>query len=206
MGHEFTKIIAQERLIQTAEQRAALAIEKLGKGLPCYVTAVNGSLVTVAFDVNSAPWVLEPITIPKAESPWIRYPTQINDTGITVAADVYIDKISGRSTNTPKITDRPPNLSSLVFLPVSSVKTPPENQNAAVIKGPQGVILEVEGGNPKVTVSTSSIKLTFAGNSITVDSAGVTITGTKVTINGIDFSTHVHGGVITGGDATLGPM
>src|SRR6185437_12230915 len=76
-----------------------------------------------AFEVTSS-ITLPNITIPKAESNWIRMPTQVGDKGWTVPADAYLGAISGLGGGTPTLS-RPHNLAALVFVPVSNKNDPP---------------------------------------------------------------------------------
>jgi len=216
MPNQHNKLWAQKSLNQLAVQRAKEAIQQLGHALPCRVVAVSGSQVTVAFEVDSSPWTLPQITIPKAESPWIRMPTQIGDTGITVPADTYISNIVGNSTALPKIGVIPGNLSALVFLPVSKSISAPQDQNAAIVQGPNGFIGQTTtGSSSSVITDTSGTTITFGTTSLKIDATGVTITvggisytftPAAATFNGIDFNTHVHGGVTTGASNTTGPI
>ena len=173
-------------------------------------------MVTVAFEVNSAPWTLPQITIPKAESNWVRMPTQVGDTGITMPADTYIENITGTSTALPKITVQPANLSALVFVPVSRQPSPPQDQNAAIVQGPNGFIGQTtSGAASSVVTNTSGTTVTFGGTTLTVDSSGVTITvggvsysftSSAATFNGINFTAHTHGGVQSGSSSTGAPQ
>ena len=90
----FQKTPLAPSLNRIAVQNVATQLQKQGKALPCSVVAVNGSMVTVKFEVTSAQ-TLPHITIPKAEGAWIRSPTQIGDVGLTVPADAYLGGISG---------------------------------------------------------------------------------------------------------------
>lgn len=216
MPNQHNKLWAQKSVNQLARQRAKEAIHQLGHALPCRVVAVKGSQVTVAFEVDSAPWALPQITIPKAESPWIRMPTQIGDTGITIPADTYIANIVGTSTALPKIGVTPGNLSALVFVPVSKSTSPPQDQNAAIVQGPNGFIGKTTAGTASsVITDTNGTTITFGSTSLRIDASGVTITAGGVsytftpsaaTFNGINFNTHVHGGVTSGTSNTTGPI
>jgi len=222
MANNPVKIFVQRRLNETAINRASEIIQQTGRALPCKVTKVNGNLITVSFNVQSDPWTLSPITIPKLESEWLQSPTQVGDTGITIAADAYLDNISGQSSAVPDLT-KPLNLSALAFIPIKSVSIPVSDPNAAVIQGPNGAIIKTKNGDAEVKVSEtgiflkyketrivemtdSKVDLSFNANKITINASGVTISGTTVIINGIDFTTHVHGGVTPGGSNTTGPV
>ena len=214
MTSNLDKLWLQDSLNQAAIARVKDAIGNLGQSLPCRVVAINQSLVTVAFEVNAAPLTLPQITIPKAESPWIRMPTQVGDLGITIPADVYIASISGQSTGTPDMTP-PGNLSALVFLPVSNLNSPPIDLNAAQVQGPNGVILKTTTGTTcSVILNTSGITCTYGstaitmtGSSLSLQAGGKTVTlnSSGLTIDGILFDTHVHGGVTSGSSFTIGP-
>ena len=233
MANNYAKLWAQKRINQASIQRAAEAIQRTGRALPCRVTAVSGAIVTVAFQVDSTPWTLPSITIPKAESNWIRMPTQIGDLGMTLPADVLLGQISGLGTgNLPTLTVPTNNLSALVFVPVSNANSPPPDQNAAVCQGPNGFLGRVEGGTSEVLANNSETSLTFGSGSVVINSSGITLTfgsisiaitssGVAVTGNmsvsgalgstgnmtagSIDLQTHVHGGVQAGPSNTTGP-
>ncbi len=197
----FAKLWAQKRINQASIQRANEAIHSTGRALPCRVIAVIGSLVTVGFEVNAGSVALPSITIPKAESNWIRNPTQIGDTGITIPSDVYLGIISGQSPVLPSIYVKPGNLSSLVFMPVSNKNSPPSDPNAAIVQGPNGFIGQVVGGASSVIANETSITLTFGTSTIVMNASGITITSAGQTfelssagilINGLNFGTHYH--------------
>ncbi|MDE2104415.1 MAG: hypothetical protein KGL39_44665, partial [Patescibacteria group bacterium] len=118
MADNFAKLWLQKQFNRNAIRRAQEAIQSTGNALPCHVVKVSGSIVTVAFDVNATPWTLPQVTIPKAESSWIRMPTQVGDKGVTMPADAYLGPTAGFSTGVSDLT-QPGNLSALVFVPVS---------------------------------------------------------------------------------------
>ncbi len=186
MASNFSKLWIQRKLNEAAILRAKEAIFSTGWALPCKVVAVSGSIVTVSFQVDSTPWVIPQITIPKAESNWIRMPTQVGDFGYTVPADVHLGGISGLGTGTPKITTSPANLSGLVFHPVSNKNAPPSDPNAAIVQGPNGAIIQTTtGGTSNIIVSTKNITITFGSSVVTIDSSGVKISGAGATPVGI---------------------
>ncbi len=171
-----SKLWVQKTLNQAMIARAAAAIQSTGRSLPCRVTAVNGSIVTVSFQTNNAGYVLPRITIPKAESAWIRHPTQVGDTGITIPADTHIGIISGLGGTIPNIANKPGNLSALVFVPVSNSNSPPPDANAALVSGPNGVINKTTTGTTSsVVTNQSGTVVTFGTVTITVNASGVTI-------------------------------
>lgn len=93
----------------------------------------------------------------------------------------------------------PGNLAALVFVPISNKNAPPIDPNAAQIQGPNGVILQTADGISSIVINESGITLTFGSKIVQLNSSGLTI-------DGILFETHVHGGVTSGSSPTLGPM
>ena len=102
------------------QQKMEAHQQGLGQIYPCHVTEVNGAIVTVNFDIavestDSFP----PVTMPIAESKYVRLPVQVGDQGIAVAASVRIGGISGLGSGlAPLVT--PSNLGALVFVPIGN--------------------------------------------------------------------------------------
>jgi hypothetical protein len=146
MGGDSQKLTVQRDLNALAIGTAQEAIQRTGRCLPCVVTTLNPtgfgySWVTVAFQVNG-PYTLQPVTLPKAESQWLRAPTQVGDFGIAVPADTALWGVSGAVAGfVPDTTVDYGNLSALVFLPVGSASfgaTP--DHTKAWVNGPSGAI------------------------------------------------------------------
>lgn len=169
MADNYDKLWVQKSANQLAINRAQQAIQNLGRALPCQVVSVNGAIVTVSFEVNAAPLTLKNITIPKAESPWIRMPTQVGDKGWTVPADAYLSGVSGLGGGVANLT-RPGNFSALVFVPISNVNSGPIDPDAAQVQGPNGVINRTTIGTTSETVTnTSGTTVTFGTNTVVVN-------------------------------------
>lgn len=233
MADNFDKLWLQKTTNQVGISRAKQVIEQTGKALPCRVVSVSGSIVTVAFEVNASPLTLPNITIPKAESPWIRMPTQVGDKGMTIPSDVYLGGVSGLGSGTASLAPVG-NLSALVFVPVSNKASPPVDQNAAQVQGPNGAIIQtttgttskivtdqngttVTYGSNTITINSSEIVLTAGGSSITINSSGIAFHGAvtgdstatftdDVKGAGISLQTHVHSGVTSGGSNSGPPV
>lgn len=222
MSDEQAKLPLQRNLNQVAITRAQQAINSLGRALPCRVTAVNGAIVTVSFQVNTSPWTLLPITIPKAESPWIRMPTQVGDLGVTMPSDVYLGGISGLGGGTADMRKRG-NLSTLFFVPISNSGSTPDDPNAAQVCGPNGAIIRTTSGpTSSVVTNQEGTTITFGTTTFVVNASGITLTvggqmfvwgGTEATStlpivapdvilpNGA-VNEHFHGGVQSGSSNT----
>lgn len=222
MAENYAKLWFQQKANQLAINRIQQAIENQGYALPCHVVKVTGAVVTVAFDVQNSPQSLPNITIPKAESPWIRMPTQVGDKGVTMPADVYLGGVSGIGGGTATMTRRG-NLSTLVFVPVSNANSAPVDQNAAQVQGPNGAIIRTTTGTTsQIVTNESGTTITFGTTSLTINAAGITMTynGQTFTWGGTEAvstmpiqapdvilprgstNNHIHGGVQTGAGNT----
>ncbi|EEF27063.1 conserved hypothetical protein [Ricinus communis] len=172
--------------------------------------------------MDTSPWTLKPITIPKAESPWIRMPTQEGDTGVTLPADVYLGGVSGLGGGTASFRRRG-NLSALVFVPVSNASSAPIDPNAAQVQGPNGAIIRTtEGTTSSIVTNQNGTTITFGTVSLVVNASGVTvvigtetftigptganstlpITAPDVVLPRGSVNGHIHGGVTTGSGNT----
>nr|WP_249193142.1 hypothetical protein [Burkholderia cenocepacia] len=175
MADNYSKLPLQRSLNRVAITRAQQAIRSTGRALPCRVTKVSGAIVTVEFELQGT-WTLPPVTIPKAESPWIRNPTQVGDKGFTVPADAYLGGVSDLGGGTAD-TRAPGNLSALVFVPVSNAGSAPDDPNAAQVCGPNGMIARTtQGTASSCVVNQNGVTLTFGTTSLVVNASGVTVT------------------------------
>lgn len=189
----------QGSLDEIARNRAMQLWWKLGKALPCKVTAVDGAIVTVSLEMDTSPLTIPQFQVAKLESPWVRSATQVGDLGMTMPSSVYIGGITGLGTGQATFTPAF-NVTDMIFVPVSNDNSPPPNVNASTVQGPEGAIIQTTSGTTsKVEVTQSGITLTYGSKTVTLDSSGLTI-------DGILFDTHVHSGVSSGSNNTGGPV
>jgi hypothetical protein len=162
--------------------RAAAAIAQRWVSLPCEVTAVNatGTQVTVAFKVQGMN--LPPATMAVTSSKYIRSPIKVGDMGRARSSSAYIGEITGLGTGNPAAAGLQPNLSELVWEPVS---------NSAWSGNPDNAVFTDASGNAVMTLSATGVSLAFGGHEIVITSSGVTI-------DGKDFLTHQHAQPPTG--------
>ena len=216
MADNTQKLWLQQNLLAVATQRALAEIERTGRALPCQVTAVNGSIVTVTFEVTNTPWTLPPLTLPKAESQWLRAPTQVGDFGMTVPADTFLGGISGLGAGTADLTVDYGNMSTLVWVPVGSTDfaagpTSSSGKSMAWVNGPDGAALtddqQTTGIWADPTNNTVQITAPSGGSvTITVGSKTWTFDATGFTdSNSVVEETHVHGEVQSGSSMTGPP-
>src|SRR3981189_2805259 len=95
MSDNSRKIPLARSLNTAAMQRAADAIQQLGKALPCKVEEVKGQIATVSFEVANLPFTLPKVKIPIATSKYDWIPIQKGDKGVAQPSDVYLGGISG---------------------------------------------------------------------------------------------------------------
>jgi hypothetical protein len=203
MANNAQKTPLVNSLNRFAEQKAADAIQVLGRALPCSVTAVNGAIVTVKFEVNSL-FTLPNVTIPQAGSAWAREPTQVGDLGFVVPGDAYLGGVSGLGGGTAGLTQQA-NLSALVFQPVTNKTWVAVDPNAYTLIGPNGVVLRDVDSHSVFTLTPSAVSITSANGTITLSASGHTLTvgPVGVAIDGTTFETHTHSNA--GGQGVSGP-
>jgi hypothetical protein len=201
MADNYDKLWLQSSWNQLATSRAAELIQSTGMALPCRVVAVSGSIVEVAFEVDSGNQTIPNVTLPKAESQWLRAPTQIGDFGLTVPSDTYLGGISGLGGGVASLAVQYGNLSTLVFVPVaSSGFSASPDPNKAWVNGPAGAVLSNAARTSSVVVSDSAVTITVGGKIWTFGASGFTLsTGTVA-------ETHQHGGVEAGSSDTGPPI
>jgi hypothetical protein len=177
-GQKFPFLKALNNAIHTAnEDRAAIE----GRSLPCHVVGVDGQIVTVQFDMLPDGTQYPQVTIPIATFEYIRYPVQIGDKGVTVAADVSLRGISGLGTG---IANRALTLSlvPLFFVPLSNAGWTKEDPDKIVLYGPDGAILKTADGASSITVEPG--KITEKADAIYLTAKNIYLGGGTIHLNG----------------------
>lgn len=200
-----------------AEGKITDALQLTGKALPCRVTAVSGSIVTVKFEIQT-PYelTLPQVTCPMFGPEYIRYPTQVGDLGVVISADAYLGGVSGLGSegSVADLTQRA-NLSALIFLPIANKNwSETDNAQAVVIYGPDGAIIRTVDKNTTLTINkadgvaivtdkklavTATEESTFAADSetLTVGSGSIRSSGVLKAGNGVTHSATISGHLIT---------
>lgn len=173
-------------------------VARNGKGMPGYVKAVSGAIVTINFDVKDT--LLPLVKMPLAGPEYIRFPIQVGDKGVAIPVDSYTGGVSGLGLPVPANDDIPQgNLTTLVWFPIGNKNWSSVDPNAVTIYGPNGVVVRDTTNAASIDVNpTSGITLSFGGHSIVINSSGVSIDGKP-------FLPHTHGGVTTGSGVS-GPV
>lgn len=174
------------------------AMQLLGKSLPCSVTAIQGSIVTVKFELDHIPFTIPPVTIPVFGPEYIRYPIQVGDKGFCVSADASLRAMSGLGVGTADLT-QPANLTALVFYPIGNKNWFSVNGQYLVMYGPEGVILSTSNMDCMLTLNSSGITVNLNGGNLTINNGDTTMNG-NLTVNGLITGTQ--GFNISGGSTT----
>lgn len=172
-----------------------------GKVWPCHVVSVQGQIVTVAFDLVTS-FTLPQITMPIFGPEYIRFPTQVGDKGICLAADAFLGPTAGLGGSTANLT-KPSNLGALVFMPIGSKNFSTVDGNVLVMYGPNGVTIRDKASNTVINLTAASVTMTRGSSSFALDNTGVTIHG-DLTVTG---NTSFGGGakkVVLDGDPVSG--
>lgn len=192
-------------LNKVAQRRINNALQLAGKSLPAKVTALVGdtnAIVKVSFLVQSK-IPLPQVTIPVAGWEYSRYPIRVNDIGLCVPADVLLGGVTGLGTGTPSLKIPPANLQGLVFLPIGNSNwTATDDPAKLVMYGQNGWVLRDTNSKVQIIGDATTGVITLkneAGAQITLNDDGT------ITLNGIVWDTHRHGGVEPGGGDTTGP-
>jgi hypothetical protein len=189
-----------------------------GQCYPCHVTEVNGSIVTINFEVIVPDGItLPPVTCPIAESQYVRLPVQVGDKGIAIAANTRLGGISNLGLGYAPLIN-PSNLGGLVFMPIGDKKWFTVDGTYLFMYGINGVELTTINQDCKLTLTSTGITINLNGGNLTINN-GNTIMNGNLTVNGNISntgtlqnngkdvgSTHKHSGVQSGTSNTGNPI
>jgi len=146
-------------------------LQRTPKSVPCTVTAVEYPFVTVQVNMNAAPFTLPKIKVPQSQSAYFREPTQVGDQGFLEIADYYLGGVSGLGGGVADLTPRG-NLSTGVYRPITRASfSPMVDPNKAQVQGPEGVVIQDDGGHCVITVTPTTITIVDeSGNEVVMKS------------------------------------
>ena len=181
-----------------AQGRISDAFQQSGKALPAIVVECSGSIVTVAFQVNSD-FTLPQVTMPLAGSEYVRLPIQPGCKGVCFPADVSISGMSGLGDGVPSLT-QPANLSALTFFPIGNVDFADVDPDQLTLSGFTGVTLENSIGGP------TSIEMTATGLIMTSGAHTIEISPSGIFLDGVNWLEHIHSGGTLAPSGDTGPV
>jgi len=229
MSFNAQKTPGGKSLNELTRMRTGDARQVVGQRLPCSVTAVDGAMVTVKFEIATEDFTLPSVTVPIANSIYVREPTQVSDKGYVQAADARLGGVAGLFEGSADLST-PSNLGALVFVPIGNATWEPvPDPDKLTLQGPKGFYLRdlpesggdetfsivgdkdsgtitIKVGND-VSAVLSATEILFkvkTNATIKMIDGEIDIDATTVKINGHDFNTHEHSGVQTGGGNTGG--
>lgn len=126
-----------------------------GKNLPCHVTAVSGSIVTVAFDIKSG-YTLPTVVMPIFGAEWIRLPIQVGCTGVAISANASLGGNSGLGYGIADLSQQA-NLAALVFFPIGNTQWSAVDPDAIVLYGNNGAVIRDSSSNSIITLTPAGI-------------------------------------------------
>lgn len=171
-----------------------------GQEWPCHVVAVDGAIVTIAFDVGGD-FTLPQVTCPIAESRYVRLPVQAGDTGYVTAASARLGGVTDLGAGVAPMV-LPSNLGGLVFVPLGRKSWDTIDANAVVIQAPNGSKILTDDGASEIIVDTSQVKVVQGETTVTVSGGNVTIEApNNVTIT-VPLTT-INGNLVVNGDAEI---
>lgn len=175
-----------------AERKISEHFNLGGKALPAsVVTVVKNGFVTIKFELVNTDQIFPQVTVPVAESVYVRLPIQPGDKGVVRPIDAYLGGVSGLGGGSADLT-RPANLSALVFEPVANTVWPACDNQSVVIQGPNGVFLADQGGRCAFTLTPGGLTITVGGNTWTFNASGLTQTGGDSVVNNVSATHHGH--------------
>ncbi len=194
------------RVIRSADKDAS---QLAGQEWPVSVVSVNGAIVTVAFEV-AADFTLPQVTVPIAESRYVRLPVQVGDKGFVTAATARLGGVTGLGSGLAPLTP-PTNLGGLVYVPLGNVDWQTIDANAVVIQAPNGAKILTDDGHSEIIVDTNQVKVTQGDVIVTITGGNVTIEAPNtVTIDvpqtNISGDLAVAGAMVVGGSLSVGDI
>lgn len=179
-----------------AAKKAADAIAVLGKALPASVVSVDGSIVTVRFEIQSG-FTLPDVTCPLAGAEYVRYPIQPGCPGVVFPADARLGGVTGLGGGTATLV-RPANLAALTFFPLG-------NADWADSGDPDALVLYGEAGGVVVRTKDGSVYLKVTNNGIEMR-GNVTIIGKLSTSDEADLAGGAKPVVLDGDSVVAGKV
>lgn len=187
--------------------------QTLGQVLPCHVVAVDGAIVTIAFDVLAGNLTIPQVQCAIAGSEYIRLPVQIGDKGVCLSADTRLGGVTGLGQGLAPLSTAG-NLGGLFFVPLGNKNWFSVNGQYLVLYGPDGVEISTTNQDCKLVLNSSGITISLNNGNLTINNGNTTMNG-NLTVNGNISSTgtvtnnsknigstHTHSGVQTGSGNT----
>ena len=179
--YDFLKNPQYTTIPSAIQKRVVDAIQLEGKSLSCHVTAINGALITVQFDLNDI-YTLPQITVPLFGPEYIRYPIKVGDLGFCQAVDVSVSYTSGQGGGPPNLSD-PASLEALYFMPMGNENWVAVDPRQVTVYAPNGVLIRDTTSAAQINLHPGDIKITLGDSTWEMTASGVTVTTDTYTVN-----------------------
>jgi hypothetical protein len=207
------KLPFYQTITNFVDKQIGINLQQLGYNLPCTIEEVEGSIVTVNFELTDIPYTLPKIKMPVVGFEYIRYPIKKGDRGFTVSATASIAGLTGLGTGTASLVNTG-NLSMLAFVPLGATDFFPVNPNYLVMYGEQGVQIRNKSGNVTLTLTDAGVTIDLGGGLLKTTNGNVKVegnllvTGTITGQSGMNISGTSGGGTmnITGNINSTGTI
>lgn len=156
--------------------------QTLGQILPCHVVAVDGAIVTVAFDVLAGNLTIPQVTCPIAEPEYIRIPVQVGDKGVCMSADTRLGGVTGLGQGLAPLSTAG-NLGGLFFVPLGNKNWFSVNGQYLFMYGPDGVEITTSNVDCYLKLSSNGIHINLNGGNLYIENGNNTMTG-NLTVQG----------------------
>ena len=170
--------------------------EGFGWQLPCIVKAVNGSMVTIAFEVDTGGQITFPeVTCPIAQSKYVRLPVQVGDFGMCISANARLGGVTGLGKGLAPL-GLPFNLGGLVYVPIGNTNWESVDPNAVNINAPNGAVIRDDGNNCVITLTPTGVTVVRGSTQVIINDTGITMYGNLLVHGSItgDNGFHITGG------------
>jgi hypothetical protein len=170
------KIPFYQTITNFVDRQIGINLEQIGYNIPCTVEAIEGSIVTVNFELTSIPYTLPKIKMPVVGFEYIRYPIQVGDRGFTVSATASIAGLTGLGTGVADLTNTG-NLSMLAFVPLGCTNFFAVNPNYLVMYGQEGVEIRNKSGSVTLKLNDTGVTIDLGGGLLKTINGNVEIDG-----------------------------
>lgn len=214
------------RVVSTQEQQMELNFWRNAMRMNTSIPAIVDSFDVATQRVSAIPAIQAKYITPDQEVKYIDYPIITNiplaiqrTAGLNITVPVKkgdlctlifsqrsLDNLLLDSTKPAKPFEGPdPRTSALrCFDMTDAMCFPGIITNDRAISNYNNSAIEIRNadGSTKISVTENSLNFTQGGATLELSGGNVTITATKITLNGKDWSTHKHSGVTSGGSNT----
>lgn len=194
----FRKSPPADHLSQMTRAHTRSIRRQNGKALPASVQRIDGRIVTVRFEVDCNP-ALPPLTMPIAESEYVRTPIQPGCKGVAISADVSLEQMAALGSHRPSLMQDTANLGACFFLPLTNAQWEKLDADTLHLYGVAGteIVNRLNGQTAlrlleeRAMLTNGSATVSLDGGVTSITSGTIVLNGTVI-INGQPYKDHTH--------------